>query len=88
MLAAWVVPQEELDTIAQEMARHPAVTHCYDRTTAPGWPYNLYTMIHGHSREECEAIASELGEAAGVTERIMLYSKHEWKKTSMKYFCE
>lgn len=88
VLAAWVVPQEELDTIAQEMARHPAVTHCYDRMTAPGWPYNLYTMIHGHSREECEAIASELGEAAGVTERIMLYSKHEWKKTSMKYFCE
>ncbi|SEH28338.1 Lrp/AsnC family transcriptional regulator [Selenomonas sp. KH1T6] len=88
VLAAWVVPQEELDTIAQEMARHPAVTHCYDRTTAPGWPYNLYTMIHGHSREECEAIASELGEAAGVTESIMLYSKHEWKKTSMKYFCE
>ena len=88
VLAAWVVPQEELDTIAQEMARHPAVTHCYDRTTAPGWPYNLYTMIHGHSREECEAIASELGEAAGVTERIMLYRKHEWKTTSRKYFCE
>jgi DNA-binding Lrp family transcriptional regulator len=88
VLAAWVVPQEKLDEIARQMAKHPAVTHCYDRTTAPGWPYNLYTMIHGHSREECEQIARELGEENGVAERTMLYSKHEWKKTSMKYFCE
>ena len=88
VLVAWVVPAEKLDEIAQQMAAHPAVTHCYDRTTAPGWPYNLYTMVHGRSREECEHIANELGLAAGVTERTMLYSKHEWKKTSMKYFCE
>ncbi len=88
VLVAWVVPQEKLDDIAQQMASHPAVTHCYDRTTAPGWPYNLYTMVHGHSREECEQIVEELGLACGVTERVMLYSKREWKKTSMKYFCE
>ena len=88
VLVAWVVPQERLDEVALQMASHPAVTHCYDRTTAPGWPYNLYTMVHGRSREECEAIVRELGEENGVTERTMLYSKHEWKKTSMKYFCE
>ncbi len=88
VLVAWVVPQERLDEIAQQMAAHPAVTHCYDRTTAPGWPYNLYTMVHGRSREECEQIALALGQEAGITERTMLYSKHEWKKTSMKYFCE
>ena len=35
-----------------------------------------------------EQIARELGEENGVTERTMLYSKHEWKKTCMKYFCE
>jgi hypothetical protein len=45
-------------------------------------------MIHGRSREECEQIARELGEKTGAGERIMLYSKREWKKTSMKYFCE
>ena len=88
VLVAWVVPQERLDEVALQMASHPAVTHCYDRTTAPGWPYNLYTMVHGRSREECEAIARELGEENGVAERTMLYSKREWKKTSMKYFCE
>jgi len=88
VLVAWQVPAERLDTIAQEMAKNPAVTHCYDRNTAPGWPYNLYTMVHGHSREECERLAEHLGTENGVSKRVMLYSKREWKKTSMKYFCE
>lgn len=88
VLVAWVAPRERLDEIARQMAAHSAVTHCYDRNTAPGWPYNLYTMVHGCSREECERIAEDLGRETGLTEKAMLYSKHEWKKTSMKYFCE
>lgn len=87
-LCAWEVPEEDLEQIAMRMSAHPAVSHCYDRMTAPGWPYNLYTMIHGRSRQECEKIAEMLGRANGVSNRIMLYSKKEWKKTSMKYFCE
>ena len=88
VLVAWQVPAERLDAIAQEMAKNPAVTHCYDRNTAPGWPYNLYTMVHGHSREECERLAEQLGKENEVSKRVMLYSRREWKKTSMKYFCE
>ncbi|MBQ9615214.1 MAG: AsnC family transcriptional regulator [Selenomonadaceae bacterium] len=88
VLCAWVVPQDRLDEIASRMSCHPAVSHCYDRNTAPGWPYNLYTMIHACSREECEEIAAELGRENGIETRTMLYSKKEWKKTSMKYFCE
>ena len=88
VLCAWEVPAERMDEIAAAMSRHPAVSHCYDRNVEPGWPYNLYTMIHGHSRPECEAIAQELGDACGVSKRTMLYSVKEWKKTSMKYFCE
>ena len=88
VLCAWEVPAERMDEIAAAMSRHPAVSHCYDRNVEPGWPYNLYTMIHGHSRPECEAIAQELGDACGVSKRTMLYSVKEWRKTSMKYFCE
>lgn len=87
-LCAWEVPTERLDAVATAMAASPAVSHCYDRNTAPGWPYNLYTMIHGHSRAECEAIADQLGRENGIASRVMLYSKKEWKKTSMKYFSE
>lgn len=88
VLVAWSVPAERLDEVATAMAKSPAVSHCYDRNTAPGWPYNLYTMVHGHSREECEEIVAALGAANDISDHVMLYSKKEWKKTSMKYFME
>lgn len=88
VLTVWQVPEGRLDEVARKMAESPSVSHCYDRTTSPDWPYNLYTMIHGQSRAECEAIAEDLAEKTGVTERAMLYSQKEWKKTSMLYFME
>lgn len=88
VLVAWEVPPDKLDMVATAMAKSPSVSHCYDRNTAPDWPYNLYTMVHGHSREECENIVRELGLANNITNHAMLYSKKEWKKTSMKYFTE
>ena len=88
VLCVWVVPPQKLDEIAQNMCRHMAVTHCYDRNTTPDWPYNLYTMIHGKSRAECEEFAAELARENNLTDRKMLFTIKEWKKTSMKYFCE
>ena len=87
-LCAWNVPPEEIDCVAKIMSNHSAVSHCYDRTTAPNWNYNLYTMIHAQSREECEKIVSELSAATGIKNFQIMYSKKEWKKTAMKYFCE
>lgn len=87
-LCAWVVPKERVEETAQKMAKNPAVSHCYDRTIYPDWPYNVYTMLHGRSREECEKIADELAAENNLTDRIMLYSVKEWKKTSMQYFKE
>ena len=85
-LCAWEVPAEKLDAVAKIMSAHPAVSHCYDRNTAPNWNYNLYTMIHAKTREECDAIIAELSRSTGVENRQVLYSKKEWKKTSAKYF--
>lgn len=88
VLCAWEVPANRLAEIAAKMAESPAVSHCYDRNTMPDWPYNVYTMIHGHSREECEAIAAKLAAENQLTNRAMLFSVKEWKKTSMRYFTE
>lgn len=87
-LCAWVVPPERLDDIGVKFATEPHITHCYARTAYPEWPYNLYTMLHGHSRSECEATAYSLSIQAGVADYILLYSTKEWKKTSMRYFRE
>ena len=87
-LCAWCVPPNKLDDIAQVMSSHSAVSHCYDRTPAPNWNYNLYTMIHAKTRDECEKIIGELSSLTGITNYKILYTKREWKKTGMKYFCE
>lgn len=87
-LSAWRVEPERLQTIGAIMAAEPYITHCYARTPWPDWPYTLYTMLHGHSRAECEAVASDLAVRTGVDDYILLYSTKEWKKTSMRYFCE
>lgn len=87
-LCAWEVSPEKIDEVAKIMSENPAVSHCYDRTTEPDWNYNLYTMIHAQTRDECDKIISELSESTGVKNFQVLYSKKEWKKTGMKYFCE
>ena len=87
-LCAWVVPADKIDEIAQKLAACPSISHCYDRNNTPDWPYNVYTMIHAHTREECEVIARKLAAENNLSQYTMLYSVKEWKKTSMRYFDE
>ena len=87
-LCAWVVPTDKLDEIATKLASNPAISHCYDRNTTPDWPYNIYTMIHAQTRQECEQIAKTLAKENNLSKYTMLYSVKEWKKTSMRYFDE
>jgi len=85
-LCAWKVADERVEEVAFLMSEYPAVTHCYERVTYPDWPYNLYIMLHGRSRDECREMAGRLAETTGLTEYLMLFSTHEWKKASMRYF--
>ena len=87
-LCVWIVPQERIEEVGALMAMNPSVSHCYDRDTVPQWPYNMYTMIHAHTREECGEIADKIAKQTNLSEYMMLYSVKEWKKTSMRYFCE
>ena len=47
------------DRVGAAFAQDPRVTHCYRRPSFDGWPYSLFTMVHGHSREECDAALAE-----------------------------
>lgn len=88
-LGAWIVPEERISEVGRSFAKSPLVTHCYARDPQPpDWPYNFYTMIHAHTREECCAIAAQLAAEVGLTEYTMLFSTREWKKNSMRYFRE
>jgi DNA-binding Lrp family transcriptional regulator len=87
-LVAWAVPEADLRRIGQHLAGQRAVTHCYARRPAPSWPYNLYTMIHGRTPEECVKIAAAMAAEVGVQDYEMLFSETELKKTTMRYFRE
>ena len=86
-MVAWYVEEgQDIDKIGQIMASRPEITHCYERRNCLDWPYNLYTMIHGQSEDDCEHVISELVQATGVTQYEILFSYKELKKTSMEYF--
>ena len=38
------------------MAAVRGISHCYQRPTYEDWPYSVFTMAHGRSKEECDAI--------------------------------
>jgi hypothetical protein len=53
---------------------------------AADWPYNLYTMIHGNSREACRAVAEKMAGSVNINNYTILFSEREYKKTSMAYY--
>ncbi len=85
-MVAWQVPEDHVDQVGELLSEFTAASHVYQRPTYPDWPYNLFTMIHAASEEECHKIASEMSKTAGVTEYKLLFSTKEYKKTSMTYF--
>ena len=87
-MIVWKVPADCAQDVGMKMAQHSAVTHCYERPTFPDWPYTHFTMVHAKSQEECEEVAQEIGKATGITERLLLYSTREYKKTRVRYFVE
>jgi DNA-binding Lrp family transcriptional regulator len=83
-LIAWRVPPEKVDEAGAIFAAAEEVTHCYERATAQDWPYNIYTMVHSRSREECLQIAERLSSRSGISDYIVLFSEKEYKKISAR----
>ena len=86
-MTVWDVDDAEVDRLGAAVGALDFVTHCYRRPRAlPDWPYNLFAMVHGRSREEVTAkrteIAALLGAAAYGSD--VLYSKRILKKTGLR----
>ena len=86
-MSVWDVADERAEALGAQVGALPFVSHCYLRPRAlPDWPYNLFAMVHGSSRDEVSAKAGEiarlLGSALGA--RDILYSTRILKKTGMR----
>lgn len=84
-MTCWVAPPEVVEIAGRKAAAFREVSHCYERKTSPLWPYNLFTMIHGHTREDCQTIADKISRETGLDENVMLFSVKEFKKARVKY---
>jgi siroheme decarboxylase len=87
-MGVWNVPEDRIMEIAPLMASFRGISHCYQRPTYEDWPYSLFTMAHGRSKEECDAILDSIAEETGVQDRRTLYSSTEFKKIRLLYFTD
>ncbi len=85
-MVVWRSPLEQIDRLGAILGARAEVSHCYYRPAHPQWPYNLYAMVHGRSKEECLRIAARLAEAIELPDYDILFSTREFKKIRLKLF--
>lgn len=86
-MSVWDVPDDRVAEAGRALGARPEVTHCYRRPRRlPLWPYNLFAMVHGRSRDEVrvavERLAGELG--LGACPHDILFSTRILKKRGMR----
>jgi len=87
-MGVWKVPEDEIMTTGAKMASFRGISHCYQRPTYEDWPYSVFTMAHGRSKEECDAVLDAIAAQCGMgpDDRATLYSSTEYKKIRLHYF--
>ena len=89
-MGVWKVPEDQILEIGGRMAATRGISHCYQRPTYEDWPYSVFTMAHGRSKQECDAVLDSIAEkcAMGPDDRATLYSSTEYKKIRLHYFTD
>ena len=86
-MSVWDVDDTQIDTVGQRVAALPCVSHCYRRPRRlPVWPYNLFAMVHGQSRDEVRERVAEIAEVIGQYAHAhdVLFSTRILKKTGVR----
>lgn len=86
-MSVWDLDDAVAETLGAEVGALPFVSHCYLRPRAlPDWPYNLFAMLHGHTRDEVEAKRAEVAALLGPAARghDIVYSTRILKKSGMR----
>lgn len=86
-MSVWDIADECVDEIGKRIGAIKGVSHCYRRPRRlPFWPYNLFAMVHGQSREQVQAQVEQLAQIMGPACRAheVLYSSAILKKTGFR----
>ena len=87
-MGVWNVPDGKIMELGPQMAAFRGISHCYQRPTYEDWPYSVFTMAHGRSKDECDAILDSIATHTGIEDRATLYSSTEFKKIRLLYFTD
>jgi siroheme decarboxylase len=89
-MVVWNVPDSEVRALGRCLAEFDFITLCYRRPRHARWPYNLYCMIHGKSREEVLGNLEWLVNHCGLqtTPHDVLFSRRRFKQRGATYFVE
>jgi siroheme decarboxylase len=89
-MGVWRVPEADILEVGARMAAVRGISHCYQRPTYPDWPYSVFTMAHGRSKPECDAILDAIAGEHDLhgSNRAVLYSSTEFKKVRLHYFTD
>jgi len=62
-MSVWNVPDAYVQDLGCRIGTLDFVSHCYHRPRhLPEWPYNLFAMVHGRSRDEVHAKVTIIAE--------------------------
>jgi DNA-binding Lrp family transcriptional regulator len=89
-MGVWRVPEDRVLEVGRRMAAVRGISHCYQRPTYQDWPYSVFTMAHGRSKDECDAILDHIADEHELhgDDRAVLYSSTEFKKIRLHYFTD
>jgi len=86
-MSVWNVPDDTVLELGEKIGALPFVSHCYRRPRhLPEWPYNLFAMVHGRTRDEVEGKVAEIDGLLGNANQghEILYSTRILKKTGLR----
>ena len=78
------VQAENVSEVGAALAQCAMVSHCYQRKTFAGWPFNLYGMCHAGNVGQIEAMAESFCITHNITHTQLLSTERELKKQPVK----
>lgn len=87
-MLVWDVPDDRVGELGRCLSQYDFITLCYRRPRVlPDWPYNLFCMIHGKSREEVLERIDWLIEQCNLQDlpHHVLFSRRRFKQRGAVY---
>lgn len=86
-MTVWDVTDDQVIALGQRIGELDFVSHAYRRPRhLPDWPYNLFAMVHGHTKKQVQPMIQQitklLGDACQASD--VLFSSQILKKKGLR----